>query len=178
VHQQLETTLGLDRTLNIYQQFAQVDENESYSLRGEGADDLLGFLEDNAIRKGILTYGDKPWQLAKLKAAGYDDIPTMVTAEKRKGKTIRSWRRHYDKYWVPEELAVSGSEMAGVMGGKVLFATIVFADDKPESFEEFPAEDARGYIVNPKVEGSPIGNIRVVNDLREVQRIEESRLSI
>ena len=46
----------------------------------EGADELIDFAsQDNDSAAGILTYGSAEGQRLKVRAAGFDDIPVMVT---------------------------------------------------------------------------------------------------
>jgi hypothetical protein len=102
------------------------------------AKEFLSALDARQAHYGILTYGGKDWQLAKLQAADLLYVPHLITTHKEKGRMIASWQQPDKTFVIPAELA----------GKKLRMSGVVLVDDKPVSFEGIPPE-VRGICVHP-----------------------------
>ncbi len=93
----------------------------------EGAAELLLFLQQNLIGHGILSWGNSNWQLAKIQAAGMDNLPCLITKQKEKGKLIASW-------WTG-----AGYKLPAELGGGV-YQKLLLIDDRWASFDGAPSD--------------------------------------
>ena len=140
-----------------------------HNLRLEGADALIEFATRNdQSSAGILTFGSPDGQLLKVKVAGLDHIPALVTDQQHKGELIRSWQKD-GSYHLPAEY------------GSVTADNIVFVDDRVFSFEGLP-EDVVGYWLTHDFSvldevGFP-ENVTPVGHLQAVIEAEQERLGL
>ncbi len=77
-------------------------------------------------RWGILTYGDLADQIMKLRVAGLEEAPVLLTDTPDKGVLIASWQREDGTYQLPE-----------AFGGHIV-DTVTFEDDKLRAFRAMP----------------------------------------
>ena len=112
-----------------------IHECRSFNMLLPGALELLGWLDKERERYGILTYGNPRWQRIKLSAAGFNHVPHIVMETKEKGRLIKSWQQQDGTFKIPNELN------GGVAG------TIEMIDDKAVSFHDFPDLPSKGYWV-------------------------------
>lgn len=152
IHDKLNELLGFGVSYSIRDAIAEkggeemaraIDEafieyGRIHNLKYEGADALLEFAaQSDKSGVGILTYGSPVGQQVKLRAAGFESIPTLVTDQKYKGKLLSEWQSN-GLYKLPEEY------------GSVAVKEIVFVDDKVLSFDGVP-EAVVGYWLTQEV---------------------------
>ena len=129
-----------------------------------GAKELLAAIDKAGHPWGILTYGGKEWQSAKLRLAGLGDAQALIVDTKGKGERIASWRDRSGQYRLPREL-----------GGRTV-AKIVIVDDKASEFAGLPSDGtASGYRVRnasgnqlPSQMGELPANVVSVDGLTEI----------
>lgn len=110
------------------------------------ANELLAILDDKQIPYGIVTYGGESWQLAKLEAAGFLQIPHIVTNIKEKGELLSGWK-HGAHFIIPPALTKDFQPLA--------VEKIVFLDDKAVSFQDIPEGVMGVHIQDPSGEVLP-----------------------
>lgn len=155
-----------------------VDSHRDRDYLEQGARELLSAVESHGQRVGIVTYGGREWQEAKLALVGFSnpgaEVPRLIRDEKGgKGALIASWYSpETGLYHLPIELG----------GGTV--AKVVLVDDKPIELEGLPDNaSAYGYLytggTQPATGQLPVtaesqlpANVIVVNSLDEVIRKE------
>jgi len=126
--------IGEAKTAEIEAKFIELAADQE--LLNPGASELIDYIRSKPnTGVGILTFGSPEGQAMKIKAAGLDDMPFLVTGETFKGEQISSWRDEQGIYNLPEEF------------GGVSATIIVFVDDKPFSFKGL-AGDCRGYWIH------------------------------
>ena len=97
--------------------------------------ELLKWLEAQQYPFGIMTYGEKRWQLAKIRASGLISLPHLITDHKYKGRKITTWRDDSGNYQLPPEL-----------GGRVV-QHLALLDDELYSFDGMPSDVKKFYYV-------------------------------
>jgi len=126
-------TAGRDVADQVREQF--IEQAQVQGLLLLGAQAMIAFTQSqSSSATGIVTYGSKEGQEMKITAAGLNNVPHLVTHHQDKGTMFSSWQES-DGYHIPDEL-----------GGGIA-RELVFVDDKSVSFKNFPAHDARGYLV-------------------------------
>ena len=107
---------------------------------------------------GILTYGDEADQTMKLRVAGLEQAPVLLTDTPDKGVLIASWQREDGTYQLPE-----------AFGGYIV-ETETIEDDKLRAFRAMP-QNALGIWLtkdeNPKerIAQEQLTNVLPANDL-------------
>lgn len=114
-----------------------------------GAWELLADLDARQIPYCIMTYGNRDWQMLKILAAGFQDIPCLVVGDSRKGRVIAVWQTG-DSFHIPPQLSPNGVPL--------IANEVVLVDDKAVSFEGLPA-GARGYWVHQTLIPAQVGNV-------------------
>lgn len=141
-----------------------VTEGRRRDLLEPGARELLDMLREQDVPHGIVTYGGRLWQLAKLEATGLADVPYLITDTKEKGRMIAQWR-HVDRFRIPTELAPDEPLAA---------RALTLVDDKATSFDELPKEADGIYVLPPRgqvqlasQQGEVAANVTAVHGLEE-----------
>ena len=144
----LEQGLSQEQAIKAFGRAGQtLESRQKYLL--PGANQLLTFLQQQAIAHGILTYGQADWQQAKILAAGLADLPVLVTDQTDKGTLIASWRQVSGTYQLPPEL-------------------IMLVDDHDYSFEGLPTEALGLYCgIDPEVRLP--ANVYRISHLSEIE---------
>ena len=96
------------------------------------AEELLRILQERQLPFGVVTYGGKEWQEAKLAASGLMAMPHLVTDVKEKGYLLSSWRQADKTFLLPDVLTGENRLQA---------KNLVFIDDNPVSFVGIPTEN-------------------------------------
>lgn len=133
---------------------------DASALRMSGATELLALLDTRGDMYGIVTYGGARWQSLKLRAAGVDTIPHLITPVKRKGRLFDAWWQQDGSFQLPAEL-----------GGAVA-SSLVLIDDKAISFEGFPPLPSKGYYVCDLAAALPAQKGSVPDNVTQVPSIE------
>ncbi len=127
-------------------------------LKIAGTDALLhAIARTESASGGILTFGLLDRQIVKVRMAGLEGYPLLVTDNKHKGSLIASW-------W-------NGSlfELPDAYGG-VTADQIIFVDDHPGSFDGLP-QTAHGYLVEAHAI-APVGEGIVRADFERIPSLE------
>ena len=151
----LEQGLSQEQAMKKFGHTSQVLESRQKYLL-PGANQLLTFLQQQAIAHGILTYGQADWQQAKILAAGLANLPVLVTDQTDKGTLIASWRQVSGAYQLPPEL-----------GGQIA-EQIMLVDDHDYSFEGLPTE-ALGLYCGIDSEVKLSANVHRISNLSEIE---------
>lgn len=131
--QYIESRYSLDQTKAIENRF--IEQAKIEPIKYEDANVFLNYLDTNFIPNLILTMGNKKWQEIKLKAAGEDSRPYLITNQKSKGKIIRSWQNDQGLFVPPQEII------------RVSAPRVNQGDDKKVSFEDFPWDYGKGILL-------------------------------
>jgi len=98
----LEDVLSPEQVASFVETF--IDRSRVNGLLSLGASELLEALGKHRELFGIVSYGDDQWQSIKIKAAGLDKIPSLITDSKKKGEIIASWQQEDGTFSVPARL--------------------------------------------------------------------------
>ena len=165
----LQKQIGSSALVDFFDTF--VERARERDMLSDGARELLDALVANDKLFGIVSYGGEQWQRIKMRASQVEDIPTLITAQKEKGKLFRSIQQEDKTFLIPAELITTGSP--------VVAQSLVFMDDKAIAFTDYPTENARGYWVQSpshplllSQRGTVPDNVRVAQGLREVISFE------
>lgn len=112
----------------------------TYNLLEPGADQFIDFLNTNNHNFCIMSYGEKRWQMLKISAAGFHNVPAVIVDERRKSRNIASWFDSENDYFVVPDFCRTNN--------KTLVASrIVLIDDKPDAFDSM-IDGMCGYLVS------------------------------
>jgi len=128
-------------------------------------DDAQPFLESlrsSKLPHIILTFGvSRSWQNLKLRAAGLNHIPSIVSDSREKSKTINSWKDHNGVYVPPGFRKLSSS-------------SIVLIDDRPDAFLDISEEDFKGYLLDRTGKTHP--NINLAENVQTIKNLFEVKI--
>lgn len=151
----------IKRVLDEY--IRRADERGNETFLSPGAKELLAYLRDSHIPNMIMTYGGNEYQTLKLRAAGLQNVPTEIVANKAKAVYIARWWDDVSRKFI---VPLPYSEPIRV-------DMLVLIDDKAQSFCGLP-EQASGYwvrddthIMASQAGVVPVG-VKVCNSLVEV----------
>ncbi len=165
--------------------FARIND-EFYSLTRKKDDaqgsvllyrDTLPFLYDLAARKVptvLLTYGvDEAWQALKLKAAGLDVWPHIITDRRDKGAIIREWQNPATGGYEFDRRIVTNRTY---LAAQLAIRRIVLFDDKASSFHGLPEDGSAGgaWLRRLEEDRLPSQEGIVPNNVVEVNTLERS----
>lgn len=158
----VKTVLSGEERVRLHESF--VERTQTKDVLNNGARELLTSLRERSIPFGILTYGSYEWQLLKLRTAGLDNVPYLITEVSGKGRLLRSWVDADNYIILPKEL------------GGYYARSIVMIDDKVREFNDIPLDLVKGYVLRPKnglllpsQQGVVPKHLTVVNSLRDIQ---------
>lgn len=156
-----------DRKLDVNRIWGKIEADFVAAAQKEdvfepGARQLLETLKKRRVHYGIVTFGGFDWQTAKLRAAGLQERPYVITSYKEKGHMIASWQQDDGRFLIPEELN---------FGEPLLAKHVVLVDDKPISFDGVPPE-VIGLCVAPRTSEVQTAalppNVQIVQDMKQV----------
>lgn len=116
-----------------------IERGRRQDLLMKGARKIIDYTVQQEILLAMFTYGAssphrndqkwedaKAWQLAKIAAAGLDDLPAYVCNRKEKGAKIAKWHE-VDGFYLPDTMNIEP-------GTQTVARRVVLLDDKTDSF--------------------------------------------
>lgn len=127
-------SLGIGAWKAVEKYFLQ--ESMKDKLVFDDARSFLGRIRSADLPHIILTFGvSRAWQSLKLKSAGLEDVPSIVSNSREKSRTINGWRSENGVYTPPGFAKLSASN-------------IVLVDDRPGAFLDISDNNLKGYLIN------------------------------
>jgi hypothetical protein len=113
--------------------------SESMPTAEDGAHYFIDYLKDSQKAFCIMSYGDLEWQMLKIEASGFADLPVLIVDSLEKSKIVKSWQHNNGQFAIPEDFFSDSKPRTA--------REVVLIDDKAAAFHDLP-DEARGYWVN------------------------------
>ena len=153
----------------LLRRFVESGRRDPDVLLEAGARELLTYLKP-CYPFGILTYGSRDWQLAKISASLPASVPTVVIDHKYKIRHIKEWKDATTGLFELQDVfrQVSGYRYA---------EEVILVDDKAAAFEGIDAS-MRGYWIThrellPSQKGTVGPRVARVSSFPELIALEE-----
>jgi len=140
--------------------------NNSDNLLEPGARRFLDYLKKTKRHFCIMSYGDKRWQMVKIKGARIGNVPIVIVQSSNKCDYIKQWFNQFNKtYTIPGEFF---SDNQAHVAEK-----IVLVDDKITAFKNIP-EGTSGYLVIGSSSAHTLSHLNEVpKSVKTVTRIDK-----
>lgn len=152
--------VAVDILRQQYMAYAATHERE---LVLPGAHSFIAWLDRHALPYGIVSYGESAWQEFKIEAAGFQSLPHLIVATRKKAQLFATWR-HGGLFCIPPELG----------GGN--YKTLVLIDDRLGAFKGL-SKGMRGYWIAGDQTGHPPEDVMRVTSLAEIRDHEAAFLA-
>jgi len=162
------SSVDLDTIEKMYLNQASIQKN---SLFEPGANEFLNYLNYSNQNFCIMSFGDKRWQMIKIKGLGINDIPLEIVRKANKCNYIQKWFDNKNRFYlIPKKYFLDDKPR--------ITKEIILIDDKAVAFDELPS-NVRGYLVlgssrdryNQKIHSLPI-SVKIVNRINEIIALE------
>jgi hypothetical protein len=140
------------------------------ALHEPGAQQLINALKNSKSAFCIMSYGEVHWQMVKIRAAGFGDIPVDIIDTKYKAEQIAKWYDQQADFFIIPETYFSDNLSRNAK-------EVVLIDDKASAFSNMPI-GVRGYWVrNPSKlyafqEGELPDSVQTVASVDEIIALE------
>ncbi len=138
-----------------------VERGHQHDLLMKDARKIIEYAVAEGVLLAMFTYGAsspdrhdqqwvdaKTWQLAKIAAAGLDDLPAYVCNRREKGAKITKWYETGDGFYLPDSMSVEE-------GIQTVARKIILLDDKTDSFNGINAH-ILGIRITPEDEANQL----------------------